>query len=84
MAVYDGQEIIFLAGDTSYAEEQMILGIIDGVSPVEATALSTLAKVRELSREQPLIYLPAHDSEAARRLASRQTVKLGRKTLAWC
>jgi N-acyl homoserine lactone hydrolase len=76
VAVIDGEEIIFLAGDTSYAENQMVSGIVDGVSPIESTALSTLAKIRRLSKEQPVIYLPAHDPEAAGRLASHQTVNL--------
>jgi glyoxylase-like metal-dependent hydrolase (beta-lactamase superfamily II) len=78
VAATDGDAIIFLAGDTSYAEEQMVSGTIDGVSPVESVALSTLAKIREAAQERPLVYLPAHDPEAARRLTSRQTVNVAR------
>jgi glyoxylase-like metal-dependent hydrolase (beta-lactamase superfamily II) len=44
-------------------------------APGEEMALATLAKIRQLARQHPVVYLPAHDSGAARRLAARDTVK---------
>ncbi len=76
VAVMDRGTVLFLAGDTSYAEHQLMAGIVDGVSPDEDIALSTLAKIRELGRLQPVIYLPTHDPESAHRLATRKTVTL--------
>jgi N-acyl homoserine lactone hydrolase len=78
VAVMDGEMVLFLAGD-SYGEHQMIVGIVDGVSPDEDIALATLAKIRELARAHPVIYLPTHDPQATDRLASRKTVALREK-----
>ncbi len=75
IAVKDGETVLFLAGDTSYAEHQMLAGIADGVSPGEEIALATLAKIRQLAQQHPVIYLPTHDPGAARRLAARDIVK---------
>jgi len=72
VAVLDGETILFLAGDASYAEYQMLAGIVDGVSPEEAPALITLRKIRQLAKTNPLIYLPTHDPEAAHRLEARK------------
>jgi N-acyl homoserine lactone hydrolase len=74
VAVLEGDTILFLAGDTSYAEHQMMAEIVDGVSPNEDVALASLGKIRQLARVSPLVYLPTHDPQAAHRLASRKTV----------
>jgi N-acyl homoserine lactone hydrolase len=78
VAVLDGDTTLFLAGDASYAEHQMMAGIVDGVSPDEATALTTLLKIRQLAKAHPVVYLPTHDSEAAHRLESRKLVARGK------
>src|SRR5262249_30532921 len=74
VAVLDGDTILFFAGDASYAEHQMMAGIVDGVSPDEDVALASLSKIRQLAKDSPLVYLPTHDPEAAQRLASRKLV----------
>ena len=74
VAVLNSDIILFLAGDASYAEHQMMAGIVDGVSPQEDVALATLARIRRLAKEAPLVYLPTHDPEAAQRLVSRKLV----------
>jgi glyoxylase-like metal-dependent hydrolase (beta-lactamase superfamily II) len=74
VAVLEGDTILFLAGDTSYAEHQMMAGVVDGVSPDEDVALASLGKIRQLAKISSLVYLPTHDPEAAQRLASRKTV----------
>jgi glyoxylase-like metal-dependent hydrolase (beta-lactamase superfamily II) len=76
VAVVHEGSVLFLAGDASYAEHQMLAGIVDGVSPDEGIASATLAKIRELARAQPVIYLPTHDPQSAHRLAARKTVSL--------
>lgn len=60
---------VLLAGDASYNEELMQHGKVDGVSPNEALASETLAKIRKLACEVPLVYLPTHDPGSASRLA---------------
>jgi glyoxylase-like metal-dependent hydrolase (beta-lactamase superfamily II) len=64
----------FLAGDTSYTQALMVTGKIDGVSPDEAAAHDTLARIRELARQEPLVYLPSHDPASIDRLQARQLV----------
>ena len=64
----------FLAGDTSYTQALMLEGAVDGVAPDEDAARDTLRRIRALARQEPLVYLPTHDPEAAKRLLTTQTV----------
>ena len=74
--VEDGDKAVFIAGDASYNEETMLEGAIDGVSDDEAQASATLAAIQAFAEARPTIYLPAHDPQAARRLAERRAVGL--------
>ena len=70
--VEDGDAVVFIAGDASYSEATMLAGAIDGVSESEPQASTTLAAIQWLAKARPTIYLPAHDPDAARRLAGRR------------
>jgi N-acyl homoserine lactone hydrolase len=73
--VEDGDKAVFIAGDASYSEATMLAGTIDGVSENEAQAAGTLAAIQEFAAARPTVYLPAHDPDAARRLAEeRKTI----------
>ena len=72
VVVEDGDAAIFIAGDASYTEQAMLSGEIDGVGADEGVASATLAAIRAFAESRPTIYLPAHDPDAARRLAQRQ------------
>ena len=65
-----GGATLFLAGDTSYNERLMLAGKVDGVSPDQGAAAATLARIRALAAERPLVYLPTHDPASAARLAA--------------
>jgi glyoxylase-like metal-dependent hydrolase (beta-lactamase superfamily II) len=65
---------VFLAGDTSYSEELMIAGVVDGVAPNPDQARETLDRIRRFTQEERVVYLPAHDIRAVGRLAVRQPV----------
>jgi N-acyl homoserine lactone hydrolase len=69
-----GDKAVFIAGDASYSEATMLAGAIDGVSEDERRAAVTLAAIRAFASARPTIYLPAHDPDAARRLAERCAV----------
>jgi glyoxylase-like metal-dependent hydrolase (beta-lactamase superfamily II) len=71
VVVEDGDEAVFIAGDASYNEGTMLKGAIDGVSDDEAHAAATLASIQAFAASRPTIYLPAHDPQAAQRLADR-------------
>jgi N-acyl homoserine lactone hydrolase len=64
----DAEPAFFLAGDTSYSEELLLAGRVDGVSPDPAKALETLHRILALAQSRPLIYLPSHDTDAHNRL----------------
>jgi N-acyl homoserine lactone hydrolase len=63
---------VFFAGDTSYTEELMLAGAVDGVAPDPAQARETLERIGRFARDQRVVYLPAHDPAAAERLAERR------------
>ncbi len=62
----------FLAGDTSYSQELLRAKKIDGVSPNAAQASQTMETILEFARVSPTIYLPTHDPDNSRRLATRE------------
>jgi glyoxylase-like metal-dependent hydrolase (beta-lactamase superfamily II) len=70
----DGDSTIFFAGDTSYTEALMVGRRIDGVASDDQAARETLRRINVLAAERRLVYLPAHDAEAAARLAERRPV----------
>lgn len=65
-----GDVSIFLAGDTSYTQEALLMEQVDGVSPHDGQARNTLQRIRLLVVERPLVYLPTHDPESAHRLST--------------
>ncbi len=72
--VQEGDVSILLAGDTSYTEDTMLAQVIDGVSPDENAARTTLASILRYSQHTPTVYLPSHDPQSAARLHRRQIV----------
>ena len=72
--VRDDHTTYFLAGDTSYNEELMLAGKVDGVSANEHISRATLDAIRLFAKDRPMVYLPTHDPGSAVRLANRGTV----------
>jgi glyoxylase-like metal-dependent hydrolase (beta-lactamase superfamily II) len=68
----EDDRLLFLAGDTSYTEDLMLRGAIDGVCPDAAAARRTVGRVRELASERATVYLPTHDPGSGERLDARQ------------
>jgi N-acyl homoserine lactone hydrolase len=75
--VEDDDASIFLAGDASYTEHNMLEGRIDGVSASDDVAAATLKAIHDFATATPTIYLPTHDPDSAQRLERRQTVAIG-------
>ena len=69
-----GSPSIFLAGDTSYNQQLLIDGKVDGVSPDEEVAKLTLSRISALSKEMPIVYLPSHDPESQNRLLNQSVL----------
>jgi glyoxylase-like metal-dependent hydrolase (beta-lactamase superfamily II) len=72
--VQDGDRAVLLAGDSSYNEQAMLRGIVDGVAPSDADAQLTHQRIRDFAADTPTVYLVAHDPQTGSRLAERQTV----------
>lgn len=72
--VVRGSPSLFIAGDTSYNQQMLLDGKVDGVSPSVDIAKATHAKIVALAKEQPLVYLPSHDPESPERLTNRSVL----------
>ena len=72
--VVRGSPSLFIAGDTSYNQQLLLDGKVDGVSPSVDVAKATQAKIAALAQEQPLVYLPSHDPESPERLSNRSVL----------
>ena len=72
--VKDGDHTVFLAADSSYTQELMLRGKVDGVGADEGAQRLTHERIRAFAAENPTVYLVAHDPETGRRLAQRQLV----------
>ena len=64
----------FLAGDTSYNQRLLLKRVSDGVSPNENVTIDTLERINTLAHSLPMVYLPSHDPQSARRLDVIETV----------
>jgi len=73
--VEEGDHTIFLAGDSSYTQDLMLRGKVDGVGGDEEAERLTHERIRAYAAENPTVYLVAHDPETAARLAERQLVQ---------
>ena len=71
VVIQDEDHRVLLAGDTSYSQDLMLRGVVDGVSPDERLARTTLDRVQRFVAEAPTVYLVAHDPQTAARLAAR-------------
>jgi len=64
----------FLAGDTSYSEENLLQKIPDGVSPNPNQAVETMQNILSFAKQRPTVYLPSHDPNSGLRLKDKQTI----------
>jgi len=67
----------FLAGDTTYTEENLLRKIPDGVSPDPDQAIETMQNILSFAKERPTVYLPAHDPNSKLRLKNKTTLAFG-------
>ncbi len=78
----DHGPLIFLAGDTSYTEDLLLQGVVDGVCPDESVSQATNDRIRALAKVRPVVYLPTHDPASAERLATLATLDRKRNAVA--
>ena len=80
--VDEGDHTVFIAGDSSYTEDAMLRGAVDGVGLDEEAERRTHERIRDYAGSTPTVYLPAHDPQTGARLAARQTVGEARANVA--
>ena len=73
--VEDGDHSVFLAGDSSYTQDLLLRGSVDGVGPDEHAERVTYEQIRDYVTANPTVYLVAHDPDTAVRLAERRVIK---------
>jgi glyoxylase-like metal-dependent hydrolase (beta-lactamase superfamily II) len=67
----------FLAGDTSYSEENLLRKIVDGVSPDPNQAIDTMRNILSFASQRPTVYLPTHDPSSELRLKNKTILSIG-------
>jgi glyoxylase-like metal-dependent hydrolase (beta-lactamase superfamily II) len=72
--VRDSDHTVFLAGDSSYTQDLLLRGTVDGVGPDEHAQRITHRRIREYAAASPTVYLVAHDPDTGLRLAERRIV----------
>jgi glyoxylase-like metal-dependent hydrolase (beta-lactamase superfamily II) len=74
VVVQDSELTYFFAGDASYTQQFMLDEQVDGVAPNAQAARETLARIHQITRETPTIYLPTHDPKSGERLTNKSAV----------
>jgi glyoxylase-like metal-dependent hydrolase (beta-lactamase superfamily II) len=72
--VDEGDQTVFLAGDSSYTQDLMLRGKVDGVGADDAAERLTHERIRAYAAAHPTVYLVAHDPETGIRLAERRLI----------
>ena len=76
----DGERRIVFIGDAAYNQDNLLAGRVDGISPHAAVARDTMARLVALAAERPTVLLPAHDPDAAGRLARGEAASVNAET----
>jgi len=80
--VDEGEQTVFLAGDSSYTQELMLRGKVDGVGADEEAERRTHERIRAFAAATPTVYLVAHDPGTETRLAERRLLHQVKKEVA--
>jgi glyoxylase-like metal-dependent hydrolase (beta-lactamase superfamily II) len=63
-----------LAGDLTYRQYLLMEDVVDGVTENPAVSLASQRAMKQFAQDEPTVLLPAHDPEAAKRLAEGLTM----------
>lgn len=70
-----GESVTYvLAGDLTYRQHLLLDDVVDGMTENPAVSLVSQRAVKKFAQAEPTVLLPAHDPEAARRLADGLTM----------
>jgi glyoxylase-like metal-dependent hydrolase (beta-lactamase superfamily II) len=82
LLVDDGDHNVFLAGDSSYTQDLLLRGKVDGVGADEEAERLTHERIRAFAAATPTVYLVAHDPDTGTRLAGRRLLQYVEKEVA--
>lgn len=77
LIVYGTDATYLLLGDATYDQDLLDLELTDGVNSNPHLAVESLKQIKEFTTQEPVVLLPAHDPQAAYRLANRITYTPG-------
>ena len=66
---------VLIGGDTAYDQPQLQDLQVDGVSPKDDVAITTMKTILAHAEAHPTVYLPSHDPESVRRLRETDTLQ---------
>lgn len=70
--VQEEEHVMFFAGDASYSQELLLADEIDGIGPDPVAQSRTHKQILKFATQTPMVYLPAHEWDAQRRLEARE------------
>jgi glyoxylase-like metal-dependent hydrolase (beta-lactamase superfamily II) len=74
--VDEGEQTVFIAGDSSYTQDLMLRGVVDGVGPDPNGERQTHERIRAYAAAHPTVYLVGHDPGVPVRLGERETLEV--------
>jgi glyoxylase-like metal-dependent hydrolase (beta-lactamase superfamily II) len=73
--IAEDDHTVLLAGDSSYTQDLLLRGTVDGVGPDERGQRVTHERIRAYAAAHPTVYLVAHDPDTGNRLAERRVIQ---------
>ncbi len=75
VAIETDEGIVFLAGDVSYNQAQLLANKHAGADIEPKKAKAAYQRIKALAQREKLIYLPSHDAKAGERLINLSYLK---------
>lgn len=72
LIVYGDDATYLLGGDSTYDQDLLDRELTDGVNANPHLAVESLKKIKKFASSEPIVLLPAHDPDAARRLVEKE------------
>jgi hypothetical protein len=74
IVVRSGDLTYVLARDLTYRQYLLMEDVVDGMTENPMVSLASLGALKQFTQQEPTVPLPAHDPEAAKRLAGGLTM----------
>lgn len=76
VVLQEGRTALLFAGDATFSQSTLMASVVVGVSQDYARTRETFGLLRAFARQSSTVLLPAHDPDAARRLAEREVMRV--------